>query len=164
MRSIVLAVIVAMGVAMAGASVAACGSGASTADADEGLACVAAHRGEDYAVGLEHAGKDGELNFRLMSATPAPPGFSDNTWILQVNMMSGGVVGAPATGATFTVTPFMPDHAHGTLRVDVTPMPEAGQYKLAPITLWMAGLWEITIDVQVGATRDSTVYRFCIRA
>jgi hypothetical protein len=159
MRSIVLARLVAMGVAMAG-----CGSGASTADADEGLACAAAHRGEDYAVGLEHAGKDGELNFRLMSATPAPPGFSDNTWILQVNTMSGGVVGAPATGASFIVTPFMPDHSHGTLRVDVTPMPEAGQYRLAPITLWMAGLWEITIDVQAGAVRDSTIYRFCIRA
>ncbi|HEY0992778.1 MAG TPA: FixH family protein [Kofleriaceae bacterium] len=144
--------------------VAACGSGAAAADADEGLACVAAHRGEDYAVGLEHPGKNGQLDFKLMSATPAPPGFSDNTWILQINAMSGGVVGAPATGATLTVTPFMPDHAHGTLRVDVQPMPDAGQYKLSPITLWMAGLWEITIDVQAGSTRDSTVYRFCIQA
>jgi len=155
-----LVVVVAAGIA----GLCACGSGASTADADEGLACVAAHRGEDYTVGLEHPGKDGKLDFKLMSAMPAPPGFSDNTWILQVNMMSGGVVGAPATGATLTVTPFMPDHAHGTLRVDVTPMPDAGQYKLTPITLWMAGLWEITIDVQVGTTHDSTVYKFCIQA
>ena len=144
--------------------VAACGSGTAPTDADENLACVAAHRDEDYAVGLEHPGKSGQLDFKLMSATPAPPGFSDNTWILQINAMSGGVVGAPATGATLTVTPFMPDHAHGTLRVDVQPMPDAGQYKLSPITLWMAGLWEITIDVQAGSTRDSTVYRFCIQA
>ena len=153
MRLVLLACVVA---------VAACGSGGTTPDANEGLTCVASGRGETYVVGLEHQGKSSQLDFKLMSATPAPPAFNDNTWIILVNTMSGGVVGAPATGATLTVTPFMPDHAHGTLRVDVQPMPDAGQYKLTPITLWMAGLWEITIDATAGAAHDSTVYRFCI--
>ena len=141
---------------------AACGGGNAAPDADEGLACVEAKRGEDYHVNLEHPGAKGQLDFVLMSAMPAPPGFSDNTWVVQINAMSAGVVGAPAADASLTVTPFMPDHAHGTLRVDVQPMPDAGQYKLSPITLWMAGLWEITIDATAGAAHDSTVYRFCI--
>ena len=141
---------------------AACGGGNAAPDADEGLACVEAKRGEDYHINLEHPGAKGQLDFVLTSAMPAPPGFSDNTWIVQINAMSGGVVGAPAANASLTVTPFMPDHAHGTLRVDVQPMPDAGQYKLTPITLWMAGLWEITIDATAGAAHDSTVYRFCI--
>jgi hypothetical protein len=141
----------------------ACGSGNTTPDADEGKACMEAKRGEDYHVALEHAGAKGQLDFTLMSATPAPPAFNDNTWIVQINAMSGGVVGAPATGAALTVTPFMPDHAHGTLPVGVQPMPDAGQYKLSPITLWMAGLWETTIDATAGSAHDSTVFRFCIQ-
>lgn len=149
----------------AATTLAACGSGgAPTADADEGVACVASGRGEMYADGIEHQGMRGMLNFRLTSATPTPPGFSDNTWIIQINALSGGVIGAPATGATLTVTPFMPDHAHGTLRVNVAPMPDAGQYRASSITLWMPGLWEVTIDAQVGAIHDTTVFRFCIQA
>lgn len=152
MRAVVLSLITIL---------AACGG---DAEEDEGLACVKSGRGETYVVGLEHAGTAGALDFKLMTAMPAPPAFSKNTWIIQVNLMSGGVVGAPATGAAITVTPFMPDHQHGTLRVDVEAMPDAGQYKLTPIDMWMAGLWEITIDAQVGAVHDSVVYKFCIQA
>lgn len=144
--------------------VAACHGGDALPDADEGLACVTSRRGQDYAVGLEPAVPGRMLDVKLMSATPAPPGFNDNTWIIQINAMSGGVVGTPATGASITVTPFMPDHQHGTLKVNVEAMPDAGQYKLAPITMWMPGLWETTIDVQAGAVHDTVVYKFCIQA
>jgi len=146
------------------ASLAACHGGDPMPDADEGLACVTSGRGDTFVVGLERAGAGGMLDFKLMSAMPAPPAFSDNTWIVQINSMSGGVVGAPATGATLTVTPFMPDHQHGTLRVNIEALSTPGQYKLTPINMWMAGLWETTIDVQVGAVRDSAVFRFCIQA
>jgi YtkA-like len=145
------------------AVVTGCG-GASSPDANEGLACVMSGRGETYVVGLEHAGAGGMLDFKLMSAMPSPPAFSKNTWIVQINRMSGGVVGAPATGATLTVTPFMPDHQHGTLRVNVEAMPEAGHYRLTPIDMWMAGLWEVTIDADAGGVRDRVVYKFCIQA
>src|SRR5689334_22806698 len=128
---------------------AACGGGGTmTPDADEALACINSGRGDTYVVGLEHAGKAGQLDFKLMSADPAPPGFNNNTWVIQVNAMTSGVVGAPVTGATVTVTPFMPDHQHGTqIRAVVTAMP-GGQYQLAPINMWMPGYWEVTIDVQ----------------
>ena len=143
---------------------AACGSGTMTPDADEALACINSGRGDTYVIGLEHAGKSGQLDFKLMSATPAPPGFNDNTWVVQVNAMAAGVVGAPVTGATITVTPFMPDHQHGTpIRALVTEM-AGGQYKLSPINLWMPGYWEITLDVQTASAHDTVVYKFCIQA
>jgi len=145
--------------------VAACGGGDAPSDADEGLACVASGRGETFVVGLEHVGRGGALDFKLMSALPAPPGFNDNTWVVQINAMSGGIVGAPATDASLVVTPFMPDHQHGTaIRAKVEAMPEPGQYKLTPINMWMPGLWEITITAQVGTVSDSVVYKFCIQA
>src|ERR1043165_755295 len=92
------------------ATAAACGSGNAGPDADEGKACVEAKRGEDFHVGLEHPGAKGQLDFSLMSAMPAPPAFSDNTWIVQINAMAGGVVGAPAADAALTVTPVLPVH------------------------------------------------------
>lgn len=142
-----------------------CGGGeGAPADADEGMACINSGRGDTFVVGLDRQGRSGLLDFKLMSATPAPPGFEDNTWILQINEMSGGVVGAPAAGATLIVTPFMPDHQHGTLKVNVEALAEPGQYKLAPIHMWMPGLWETTIQAQAGAVTDSAVFKFCIQA
>src|SRR3954451_22126873 len=146
--------------------VAACGGGGTgTPDADEALACINSGRGDTYTVGLERAGKAGQLDFKLMSSDPAPPGFNNNTWVVQVNAMAAGVVGAPATGATILVTPFMPDHQHGTqIRAHVDAMPAAGQYKLSPVNLWMPGYWEVTIDAQTASAHDSAVYKFCIQA
>lgn len=148
------------------AFVAACHGGDAPADADEALACMTSGRGDVYTVGLEHTGVGGMLDFKLLSADPAPPGRNLNTWVIQINAMSGGVVGAPATGASLIATPFMPDHQHGSgaYKVQVEAMPEAGQYKLSQINTWMPGYWEITIDAQVGAVHDSVVYKFCIQA
>jgi hypothetical protein len=145
--------------------VAACQGGEPPADADEALACIAAGRGDTYTVGLQRTGTGGQLDFKLMSATPAPPGFNNNDWIIQINAMTNGVVGEPASGATIRVTPFMPDHVHGTpIRARAQPLAEPGQYKLSPINMWMPGYWEITIDAQVGAVTDSVMYKFCIQA
>jgi hypothetical protein len=160
MRALVLSAAVA--------SAAACSGGSSGAapDADETMACEAAGRGDLYRAGLEHPGIAGKLDFKLMSADPAPPGRNFNTWVIQVNAMSAGVVGAPADHATLTVTPWMPDHQHGAgaYTVQVQAMPDAGQYKLTQINTWMPGYWEITIDAEANGVHDSVVYRFCIPA
>jgi hypothetical protein len=144
----------------------ACGGSDGPPDADEALACLASGRGDVYVVGLEHPGVGGLLDFKLMSADPAPPARNLNTWIIQVNSMSSGVVGAPSTDASIFVTPYMPDHQHGAgaYKVKVAPMPDAGQYQLSQINTWMPGYWEITIDVTAGAVHDSVVYKFCIQA
>ncbi len=121
--------------------------------------CEAEDRDEQFLAGMQKQGAGGTL-VSLLSATPAPPSRDDNAW--QIDVSRGGM---PVTGATIKVTPFMPDHRHGTsVQVVVTPdagMP--GRYQLAPINLWMPGLWEITVDVTPpGGTRDSVVFRFCI--
>ena len=140
---------------------AACGT--SEGGGDDEVDCAAVTGVDTFVVGLEKAGNAGVYDFKLMSATPAPPARGNNDWVLQVNAMNSGVVGAPVDGATIKVTPFMPAHQHGTgVPVTITPMTEPGQYQLAPVNLWMAGVWETTIRATVGASTDSVIYKFCV--
>ena len=112
---------------------------------------------------LERAGNTGALNFRLMSITPAPAARGDNDWIVQLNMLSSGVVGAPLTGATLKVTPFMPAHGHESgVTATITELADPGQYKLSPVNFSMNGIWETTIRGTLGATTDSAMFKFCI--
>jgi hypothetical protein len=142
------------------ACLAACGGGSAPPDADEALACISSGRGQTYAVDLAPAMVGTALKFKLASAVPAPPGFNDNTWIVQITTPDG----TPVTGAHLVVTPFMPDHQHGTLPVKIEEQTAAGQYKLTPVNMWMPGYWEITIDATAGAAHDSALYKFCIQA
>lgn len=142
-------------------TLAACGSSGSTGP-DAADNCTNDPRAETPVVPLEHMGDGGALDFKIMSYDPAPPARGNNTWIVQINQMTGGVVGQPMSNEQMTVTPFMPDHGHGTAIVPViTTMPTAGQYQIANINTWMPGLWEITIAATT-APADQTVYRFCI--
>ena len=126
---------------------------------DEPVNCDLETRDDEFVVGLTKAGQAGVLEFKLMSATPAPPARDDNTWVLQVNATGG----SPVTGAAMTATPFMPDHQHGSGKnVVVEPMTEAGQYRLAPVNLWMPGLGEPTISASSASATDQVVFKFCI--
>lgn len=154
----VTAVILALACAFTGAGSLGCSDDAG----DDGGAtynCEAETRDEQFLAGMQKVGAGG-VQVTLMSATPAPPGRDDNTWVIDV--AQGG---APLADATIEVTPFMPDHRHGT-SVAVVVTPDAttpGRYELSPINLWMPGLWEITIEVTpAGGARDSVVFRFCI--
>ena len=143
-------------------SLAACSGGEMPGD-DEPVNCATETRDDEFVVGLAKTGPGGALEFKLMSANPAPPARDDNTWELQVSSVTGGTVGAPVSGASLTVTPFMPDHQHGSGKsVVVEPMSEAGHYMLTPINLWMPGLWETTISAASASGNDSVVFRFCI--
>lgn len=122
--------------------------------------CAAETNVDEFAVGLSKVGASNRLEFKLMSSDPAPPSRGDNIWVLQLNAMTAP--GTPVTGATMTVTPFMPAHEHGSGKtVTVTPLTEAGQYKLEPVNLWMPGVWETTVQVS-GADGDKAVFRFCL--
>jgi hypothetical protein len=70
--------------------------------------------------------------------------------------------GDPLTGlddAVF-VTPFMPDHGHGTpVRVGVEEE-AAGEYRLAPVNTFMPGLWQITLEVERDA--EATILEFSV--
>jgi hypothetical protein len=139
---------------------AACGgSNPATPDAGASYNCAAETRGDTFVAGLEKLGSAGKVDFKLMTAMPAPPARGDNTWVVQLS-----AAGAPVTGATITATPFMPDHRHGTpITVTVTPTATPGEYTLTPVNLWMPGLWETTIEVTpAGQPKDAAVFRFCI--
>jgi hypothetical protein len=126
---------------------------------DTSYNCAKETRDDDYVAGLAKVGDAGRYELRLMTAAPAPPARGDNSWVIQV---SATATATPVGGAALTVTPFMPDHAHGSGKtVVVTPEAAAGQYKLEPVNLWMPGLWEVTVQV-TGAAPDRAVFRFCL--
>ena len=141
-----------------GLSLAACGT--SSPAIPDAANCVGDPRGEAFVVGITKSGKDNRLTFALMEATPAPPSRGDNTWLVDISQ-----AGAPVVGAAVTVKPFMPDHRHGSaIDTIVTPDPMVpGRYQLAPVNLWMPGIWEVTITATpVGGTKDLAVFSVCI--
>jgi hypothetical protein len=139
---------------------AACGT---TPTEDPPVDCAKVTNADTFVVGLEKVGTGGMLDFKMMSAEPAPPMRGDNVWVMQINAMSSGTVGNPVTGASMTATPFMPSHQHGSpIAVVVTPMANAGQYKLDPVNLWMPGVWETTLAVSTPGGSDNVMFRFCI--
>ena len=143
---------------------AACGSGGGAAP-DAPFDCSQVTGVDTFVVGLDHPGQSGLLDFKMMSADPAPPARDDNTWVILVSSMSSGVVGNPVTGASITAVPYMPAHQHGSPKeVIVTPSTSnPGQYTLSPVNMWMPGVWETTITATSGTTTtDSTVFKFCI--
>jgi hypothetical protein len=145
-------------VSMLTASAGACLGGDDDTNDPNHYNCEAEDRDEEFVAGMQKPGTSG-FTFALMTSTPAPPGRGDNTWLIDVANN-----GAPFEG-TVEVTPFMPDHRHGTpIEAIVTPVEGTpGRYSVAPVNLWMPGLWEITIEAQpTETTRDSAVFRFCI--
>ncbi len=146
-----------------GSVVPACTDSGMNTDPYGPVNCAEETRADDFVVGLSKVGDGNLLDFTLMTADPAPPARGDNTWVLQINQMTNGVDGAAVDGASMTVSPFMPDHGHPSGKtVIVTPNGTAGQYELAPVNLWMPGLWETTIDATTSAGDDTVVFRFCI--
>jgi YtkA-like protein len=142
-------------------ALAACGGGSSgpSVDAFENIDCSTITGTDQFAVGLQKPGEANALTFTMVSGDPAPPARGDNTWVVQIDTQAAA---APVTNATIDVTPFMPAHQHGAGKaVQVMPMPTAGQYQLAPVNLWMPGVWETTINV-TAPTADHVVFRFCI--
>ena len=127
---------------------------------DTSYNCAKETRADEFVLGLTKAGEMGRYEFKLLSSDPAPPVAGFN--ILQLQLSTMATPTAPVTGASMSVRPWMPDHMHGASEpVLVKPMSAAGQYELAPVDMWMPGLWEVTIRVN-GAESDSAVFRFCL--
>jgi hypothetical protein len=137
---------------------AACsGGGGGDVGPDADIGCRFDHRAMTYAAGMKLAGDSGALSFAIETATPAPPLKGNNSWTVQI--LDGS--GAPVTGATMTAVPFMPDHGHGT---QVTPVvtPAGDAYTVAPLYLFMPGLWQVTLTATSAAGDDSVKFDFCI--
>jgi hypothetical protein len=141
---------------------AACSSSPMTSDDQAPYNCAIETRADTFVVGLDKQGAAGKLDFKLMQADPAPPARDDNTWTVQISAMSGATVGQGVAGMSLSVTPFMPDHQHGTpIQVGITDK-GGGTYELSPVNLWMPGLWQTTIQASGGSASDQAVFSFCI--
>lgn len=116
---------------------------------------------DTYVAGLERQGEDGALTVRLMDALPAPPERGDNDWVLAVYAAD-----VPMDGCDIDVQPRMPAHGHGTpVEAAVDPMADApGHYSVAPVNMFMPGLWEVTLGLTCGETVDVVTYRFWIES
>ncbi len=113
--------------------------------------------GDTYHAGLSRAGEAG-LQIEFVDAVPAPPDRGDNAWTIE---LSEG--GAPVDDCELTVTPFMPQHGHGTSAVpEITSMEAAGQYHIEPVNLFMPGLWEVDFGLKCGETTDQLKFSFWI--
>lgn len=121
-------------------------------------ACADETRDDDYALGLAKSGAHMTVTF--VDAMPAPPARGDNTWVVAIH----DATGAPLRGLALSVDPYMPDHQHGTsIATHVDEAETAGQYVLAPVNLFMPGLWEVTIAASgVPGGDDAIVFRFCV--
>jgi YtkA-like len=127
-------------------------------DAEQFIPCTNDPRADHFVPGLAKTGPMGRLKVVLLASDPSPPTKGNNAWTIRVEDM-----GTPQTGATMKITPFMPDHGHGTpTKANVSPMMEPGQYQVTPLYLYMAGLWQITLEVTTPAAKDSVVFSFCI--
>ena len=143
----------------------ACSGGGGGDDDGTSYNCAEETRDDEFVTGLAKPGELGVYEVKLLASDPAPPSRGDNTWTVELSTVVAPV--GPVSGATLRATPFMPDHAHGSGKtVLVTPMTAAGQYQLAPVNLWMPGLWEVTIQAEAtgagGTQRDRVVFRFCL--
>lgn len=143
-----------------------CSSGSSdggaqpTADAGDSavIGCAANPLAQTWAPNLTRAGELGALQFVLVDATPAPPLRGDNTW--KVKLLTAA--GAAVSGATVEAVPFMPEHGHGTSVEAVATANADGTFTVAPLNLFMPGLWRVTLTAKAGTVTDTASFHFCV--
>lgn len=134
------------------------GSSGASGSAGSTSACATDARKDIYTAGLAKQ-TSGALSVKLMAATPAPPAKQSNALTFVVS----DAAGKPLDGATLSVTPFMPDHGHGSsVKPTVTPM-GGGMYDVANVYLPMPGLWRLTVTVQMpNVAAQDVAFSFCI--
>jgi len=139
------------------------GSAADLSDAGTFVSCAGETRATPYTAGMQRMAADGAVILTLLSSTPGPPVKGTDTWIVQ--FLDG--TGAPSAAQITSVTPYMPDHRHGTSIVPViTPSDDAATpdaFVVEPLYLYMSGYWEITFQVTTAAgVADSVMFPICI--
>lgn len=100
-----------------------------------------------------------DASLTLVSATPIRPIVGNNSWVFELR-----IDGELATGLApgVTVTPFMPDHGHGTPTVVRIEEVNTGQYQFEPVHTRMAGYWEVTVLVEAQAFDLTFVIKVCV--
>jgi hypothetical protein len=145
----------------AGVDSASDGAVPDVALADAFIGCMNEPQVDVYQPNLTKTSADGTLQVVLVSADPIPPAQGTNTWTIRVE----DATGTPLQGATITVTPFMPEHGHGTSVVPVVTANADASYTVSSLYLFMAGLWRVTFTVtpEDAASPASVAFFFCVQ-
>ncbi len=96
--------------------------------------------GDDFFVGLEKTA--GPYTVRWIDGEPAPPNFGDNRWVVELTDSTG-----PVLGAQLSVSSWMPEHGHPSVKQTLVTELGEGRYELNPIYLQMPGIWEVTLSI-----------------
>ncbi len=125
--------------------------------------CAGDTRKDVYTAGL--AKPAGTLSVKLLEARTAngKPGTPiKGTNALTLEVVDAG--GQPLEGATVTVTPWMPDHAHGSAVKPEVKVMGGGKYDVEKVYLSMAGLWQLKVAVQApnGGPLQEATFQFCV--
>lgn len=133
-------------------------SGRSSSSGGSGGACASDTRKDTFTAGIAKQGAG--VSVKILEATPAPPAKGTNVMTLQIL----DAAGKPLDGASVQVSPFMPDHGHGSAVTPViTPAGSDGRYAVDKVYLAMAGLWTLTVRVTpAGGAPNEVVFSFCL--
>lgn len=130
-------------------------SGSTSAEAPCG------NRGQDL-VGLvvtSESDGGGELTMSFVEGEPAVPVVGNNSWLFRLEV-DGRALSDVA--ADITVTPFMPDHGHGTPTLVRISEEEKGNYRFEPVHTRMAGYWEIFVDIETESIATKLSFGVCV--
>ncbi|HEX4405313.1 MAG TPA: FixH family protein [Polyangia bacterium] len=157
---------------LAGAFVVGCGGenaahpdvdGSALVGSNALYSCATETRAVAYTANLSRMSGSGLSTAILVKSDPAPTTKGPKDWTLKILDASG----APETGLTLKVSPFMPDHGHGPSKNEepvVTPVSgQAGTYLASPVYLFMEGYWEVTVTWQPATgAQESVVFPICV--
>lgn len=103
------------------------------------------------------AGRAAELSF--VEGAPARPIVGNNSWLFRLLVDEEPLT---EVASAITVTPFMPDHGHGTPTTVVVTEAQPGHYLFEPVHTRMAGYWELTVDVEAPTLNTRFMFGVCV--
>lgn len=89
----------------------------------------------------------------VLNGTPSPPALGEDTFEMAITNSDGG---APVTGLTLTVVPWMPAMGHGTSTVPTVSESPPGTYVISNVDFFMAGVWELRTAISGPVTDNVT--------
>jgi len=121
--------------------------------------CAKDARVQTFGSGLEGTAGDGSIKVTFVAADPSPLSKGANSFTVRIADGSG----KPIDGVTLKVTPYMPDHRHGSSIVPQVMPKGDGLYAVTLVEIFMPGVWRITFDVKRSETLSSSVeFYFCV--
>jgi hypothetical protein len=130
------------------------GLGGSAGESSVGR-CAAEARAVPYEAGMRFASENG-LEVTLVRSVPEPL-VGAQSWDLSLRYHK-----EPVLGATVRISPFMPDHGHGSTTTPIVLEQGGGTYSATHIKFTMTGYWRTTIRVTTAEWTDSVFVPFCV--